>query len=270
MCVFAFKKGAVNRNLQISEENTCCEKTKDIRKWIRVTIDENCNKKAVVIGFNPSEADGKKSDRTLTKTARYLSQYEIGQFTMINLFETISKLPSEVRSEHRCNLEEYRSILEEADMIFVAWGTEGHKKEKCAATQYLMQFKDKVCCVERRAERKPVAHPRRIRYEDELVYYFPQENRCRYKVVTLCGSVRFRKQFMEAQEQLTLEGNIVLSVGLFGHSDDEEAWEGMDEGRWTNTKKMLDDMHKAKINMSDEIFVINVGGDILGKAQNPK
>lgn len=84
----------------------------------------------------------------------------------------------------------------------------------------------------------------------------------KYRVITLCGSTRFKDQFMEAQKRLTLEGNIVISVGLFGHSGDNEVWENMDEGTMTATKAMLDDMHKAKINMSDEIFVINVGGYI--------
>ena len=83
-----------------------------------------------------------------------------------------------------------------------------------------------------------------------------------YKVVTLCGSTRFKDEFMEAQKRLTLEGNIVISVGLFGHSGDNEVWENMDEGTLTATKKMLDDMHKRKIDMADEIFVINVGGYI--------
>ena len=76
-----------------------------------------------------------------------------------------------------------------------------------------------------------------------------------YKVITLCGSTRFKDQFFEAQKRLTLEGNIVISVGLFGHSGDDEIWT---EG----TKEMLDDMHKRKIDMADEIFVINVGGYI--------
>ena len=79
-----------------------------------------------------------------------------------------------------------------------------------------------------------------------------------YKVVTLCGSTRFKNEFMEAQKRLTLEGNIVISVGLFGHSGDQEVWENMDEGTLTKTKEMLDAMHKAKIDMADEIFVINV------------
>ena len=52
----------------------------------------------------------------------------------------------------------------------------------------------------------------------------------------------------------------MISVGLFGHSGDSEVWENMDEGTLTRTKEMLDDMHKRKIDMSDEIYVINVGG----------
>ncbi len=77
----------------------------------------------------------------------------------------------------------------------------------------------------------------------------------RFKVITLCGSTRFKDAFLETQKRLTLEGNIVISVGLFGHSGDDEVWK---EG----TKEMLDNMHKRKIDMSDGIFVINVGGYI--------
>ena len=76
-----------------------------------------------------------------------------------------------------------------------------------------------------------------------------------YRVVTLCGSTRFREAFQREQKRLTLAGCIVLSVGLFGHSGDGEA-------RAEDTKKMLDDMHKRKIDMADGIFVINVGGYI--------
>ena len=77
----------------------------------------------------------------------------------------------------------------------------------------------------------------------------------KYKVVTLCGSTRFKDTFMEIQKRLTLQGYIVISVGLFGHAGDEEVWtEGI--------KEMLDDMHKRKIDMADEIFVINEGGYI--------
>lgn len=77
----------------------------------------------------------------------------------------------------------------------------------------------------------------------------------KYPVITLCGSTRFKDAFMETQKRLTLDGNIVISVGLFGHSGDDEVWT---EG----TKAMLDDMHRRKIDMADGIYVINVGGYI--------
>lgn len=76
-----------------------------------------------------------------------------------------------------------------------------------------------------------------------------------FKVITLCGSTRFKDEFLEAQKRLTLEGNIVISVGLFGHSGDNEVW---NEG----VKEMLDRQHLVKIDLADEIFVINVGGYI--------
>ncbi|MFR4584439.1 hypothetical protein [Clostridium cadaveris] len=57
---------------------------------------------------------------------------------------------------------------------------------------------------------------------------------------------------MKIQKDLTLQGNIVISVGLFGHADGEFGTVITDE-----VKIMLDDMHKRKIDMADEIFVIN-------------
>jgi len=76
-----------------------------------------------------------------------------------------------------------------------------------------------------------------------------------FKVITLCGSTRFKDEFLEAQKRLTLKGNIVISVGLFGHSGDDVVWtEGV--------KDMLDRQHLVKIDLADEIFVINVGGYI--------
>lgn len=77
----------------------------------------------------------------------------------------------------------------------------------------------------------------------------------KYKVITLCGSTKFKDEFFREQKRLTLEGNIVISVGLFGHSGDNEVWTD-------DTKIMLDDMHKRKIDMADEIFVINKNGYI--------
>ena len=77
----------------------------------------------------------------------------------------------------------------------------------------------------------------------------------KFPVTTLCGSTRFKEEFLAIQKKLTLEGRIVISVGLFGHSGDDEVWT---EG----TKEMLDRMHKKKIDMADGIFVINKNGYI--------
>lgn len=76
-----------------------------------------------------------------------------------------------------------------------------------------------------------------------------------YKIITLCGSTKYKDDFIRVQKELTLQGNIVISVGLFGHSGDNEVWS---EG----TKEMLDDMHKRKIDLADEIYVINKNGYI--------
>lgn len=83
----------------------------------------------------------------------------------------------------------------------------------------------------------------------------------KYAVVTLCGSTKFKDEFIAVQKQLTLEGKIVLSLGLFGHSGDNEIFND-------GVKAMMDDMHKQRIDMSDEIFVINKNGYIGASTQN--
>ena len=75
-----------------------------------------------------------------------------------------------------------------------------------------------------------------------------------YKIITLCGSIKFKDEFMKVQEKLTLEGNIVLTPNFFHNIKKEN----IDE----KTKEMLDEMHKQKIDISDEIYVINVSGYI--------
>ena len=79
----------------------------------------------------------------------------------------------------------------------------------------------------------------------------------KYEVITLCGSTKFKDDFIKAQEFLTLAGCIVISVGLFGHADKKYTIAITPE-----IKVMLDDMHKRKIDMADSIFVINRDGYI--------
>lgn len=79
----------------------------------------------------------------------------------------------------------------------------------------------------------------------------------KYQVVTLCGSTKFKDDFIKAQETLTLNGYVVLTVGLFGHADQK-----YDSAITPEVKLMLDDMHKRKIDMADSIYVINKNGYI--------
>ena len=75
----------------------------------------------------------------------------------------------------------------------------------------------------------------------------------KYNVITLCGPIRFKNEFMKVQEELTLDGNIVFTPNFFNNLKGEINAE---------TKKMLDEMHGQKIDMSNEIYVINCGGYI--------
>lgn len=85
----------------------------------------------------------------------------------------------------------------------------------------------------------------------------------KYKVITLCGSTKFKSDFLTAQKELTLAGNVVISVGLFGHADGEFGSVITDE-----VKIMLDDIHLRKIDLADEIFVINKDGYIGSSTRN--
>lgn len=77
--------------------------------------------------------------------------------------------------------------------------------------------------------------------------------KAKYNVITLCGSIRFKNEFMKVQEELTLDGNIVFIPNFFNNLKGEINKE---------TKKMLDEMHRQKIDMSNEVYVINCGGYI--------
>ena len=76
----------------------------------------------------------------------------------------------------------------------------------------------------------------------------------KYNIITLCGSINFKDEFLKVQEKLVLKGNIVFTPNFFDNIKKEEIS--------LETKEMLDKMHKQKINMSDEIYVINQGGYI--------
>ena len=76
----------------------------------------------------------------------------------------------------------------------------------------------------------------------------------KYKIITLIGSTKFKDDFIKVKEQLTLQGFIVLSLGVFSQYDNIKLSE--------DQLNMLADIQNKKIEMADEIFVINKNGYI--------
>lgn len=85
-----------------------------------------------------------------------------------------------------------------------------------------------------------------------------------YKIITLCGSTRFTEQMLITQWILTKKGNVVLSWCALPDSyfrGEDKTHVGDQEG----VKKLVDEVHKRKIDLSDEILVINIG-DYIGES----
>ena len=80
------------------------------------------------------------------------------------------------------------------------------------------------------------------------------EARFRARIICMCGSTRFKQTWIAENARLTGEGKIVLSVGLWGHHEQKTP---------TNEQKaLLDELHKRKIDLCDEVWVLDVGGYI--------
>jgi hypothetical protein len=82
------------------------------------------------------------------------------------------------------------------------------------------------------------------------------------KVITLCGSTKFKQEYIEANFRLTISGYVVFSVGWFSHAD------GVTYQPTDDEKILLDFIHLAKIDKSDSIFVINVNGYVGRSTKN--
>jgi hypothetical protein len=85
-------------------------------------------------------------------------------------------------------------------------------------------------------------------------------NTTRPTIVCLCGSTRFFTAFQRANYEETMAGKIVLSVGFYPHSQDQA--HGEQVGCTSEQKEALDQLHLRKIDLADEVLVLNVGGYI--------
>jgi hypothetical protein len=82
----------------------------------------------------------------------------------------------------------------------------------------------------------------------------------RPKIVCLCGSTRFYEEFQRQNYLETMAGNIVLSVGHYPNAPAD--FFGHFGGCTPEQKIALDELHKRKIDLADEVFILNVNGYI--------
>jgi hypothetical protein len=86
----------------------------------------------------------------------------------------------------------------------------------------------------------------------------------RPKIVCLCGSTRFWREFQNASLRETLAGKIVLSIGAARSADGDDTTFGgyVPASEWDAVKQRLDELHLRKIDLADEVLVLNVDGYI--------
>jgi hypothetical protein len=83
-------------------------------------------------------------------------------------------------------------------------------------------------------------------------------------IVCLCGSTRFWRTFQQASLQETMAGKIVLSIGAASGTDDEH-FGNLPREEYDRIKTMLDELHLRKIDLADEVLILNVG-DYIGQS----
>lgn len=80
-------------------------------------------------------------------------------------------------------------------------------------------------------------------------------------IICLCGSTRFSEAFQRANFEMTLAGKIILTIGCDTKCDDD-LFSEMSPDDLVNLKKGLDTLHFRKIDMADEVLILNVDGYI--------
>lgn len=87
----------------------------------------------------------------------------------------------------------------------------------------------------------------------------------RPRIVCLCGSTRFYEAFQQANYDLTMQGMIVLSVGFYPHAKSQHG-HGEGVGHDSAEKVALDELHKRKIDLADEVFVVSDDTGYFGQS----
>lgn len=149
----------------------------------------------------------------------------------------------------------------------------------CRCSQPWEYLQDQVQCTGKGCGHRPDIGELRARFHTEPVEvtaigddtpkYQPDYTVCDWdadltrtpSIVCLCGSTKFWREFIRVNAELTIRGNIVLSVGCDMQGDDD-MFQHLSESERARVKDRLDQLHMAKIRMADQVHVLNVGGYI--------
>lgn len=74
------------------------------------------------------------------------------------------------------------------------------------------------------------------------------------EVVCLCGSTKFKEEFIKARCNFTRNGLIVVGPEFYSHAD------GIELSEWEKIR--LDVLHFAKIDLADWVYIVTVDGYI--------
>ena len=151
----------ITSNIEKGQMVTTCEFNDDKTKryFMNKTWDE-LKKRAVFIGISPGYANGIKGDNTLTNVINYLVDKGYGSLSILNLFSIVDFKTNKLSCA--TNFNNYKEILENADLIIIGWGTDKRKysNQKKEAESILKLYSEKVFTFV--AQNKQAVHQKRI------------------------------------------------------------------------------------------------------------
>lgn len=153
----------ITSNMEEGQMITTCEFNDNrTERYLMSKIWNEFKRRAVFIGINPSYANGIKGDNTTTNVINYLVDEGYGSLSVLNLFSIVDVNTKLNNPSYATNFNNYKEILEKADLIIIGWGTDKRKYtvQKKEAESILKMYSEKVFTFV--DNNKQAVHPRRI------------------------------------------------------------------------------------------------------------
>jgi hypothetical protein len=87
-------------------------------------------------------------------------------------------------------------------------------------------------------------------------------------IITLCGSTRFTSEMLILQWELTKQGHVVMSWCALPDGYFDKGQDKTHIGDQEGVKEIVDKVHFQKIDLSDKVIVLNIGGYIGESTRN--